>query len=245
MKSFNIAFRGLWQVSGTAHLNSWHTQAAAFNWLVPRPHPAAPKHLLPQLGSAIVLSFLCLPSHYRIKVEIHSIRQQGMASHPAVGWFIHIPFHFPSICHQILHTSILQCCRVRSRKYGLDSEGGRKKYKKNACKWLECSQTSINPSGLNTKQQANLLTDCSTAAASKEHCPLQMAWVWSGKLPRQQPQTSRCSSVFWASAFPSHASWLNSLDGPLVLQVRLPSATPLPPVHLWGSSSPNRRLFWY
>lgn len=74
------------------------------------------------LGVSSMLSFLFLHKHYRIKVEISRTRQQGMASHPAVCWFIHISFHFPSICHQILHTPILQCCRVRSRKYGLDSE---------------------------------------------------------------------------------------------------------------------------
>lgn len=61
-------------------------------------------------------------------------------------------------------------------------------------------------------------------------------------LQNNTPQTSKCSSIFWASTFPSHASRQNSLLGPLVLQVRLPSATPLPPIHLWGSRSHNRRL---
>ena len=43
-------------------------------------------------------------------------------THPAVGRLVHVPFHFLSIGHQVLHATILQGCRVRCREDGLDTE---------------------------------------------------------------------------------------------------------------------------
>ena len=43
-----------------------------------------------------------------------------MAPYPAVGGLIHVPLHFLSIGHQVLHAAILQGCRVRGWEDGLD-----------------------------------------------------------------------------------------------------------------------------
>lgn len=45
-----------------------------------------------------------------------------MRTHPAVGRLVHVPFHFLSVGHQVLHAAILQGCRVRCREDGLDTE---------------------------------------------------------------------------------------------------------------------------
>lgn len=97
-----------------------HKKAEARSWLGRLQQPLK-THFL-SLGLSSVPSFLFLPYYYGTKAEIHITGQQKAASHPAVCWFIHVPFHFPSIGHQILHTPILQRCWVRSGKYGLDSE---------------------------------------------------------------------------------------------------------------------------
>ena len=45
-----------------------------------------------------------------------------MRTHPAVGRLVHVPFHFLSVGHQVLHAAILQGCRIRCRENGLDTE---------------------------------------------------------------------------------------------------------------------------
>lgn len=41
------------------------------------------------------------------------------ASHPSVGWLVHISLNFSSVGYEILHPPIFQRGRIRSRKYGL------------------------------------------------------------------------------------------------------------------------------
>lgn len=143
--------------TGTTPTPGTPRQKPAAGWFLdPIQQPLNARFL--SLGVSSVLSLLFLPNRYGIKAEIHTTGQQRTASHPAICRFIHIPFHFPSICHQILHTPILQCCRVRSRKYGLDS-GGDKKTSTQVIRVSPDGDISTNPRDLNTKQQANLLTD--------------------------------------------------------------------------------------
>lgn len=44
-----------------------------------------------------------------------------MTTYPAVGRLIHVPLHFLGVGHQVLHAAVLQGCRVRGWKDGLDA----------------------------------------------------------------------------------------------------------------------------
>lgn len=50
-------------------------------------------------------------------------------NYPAVSRLIHITLNFAGICHQVLHSSVFQCCRVWCGEYGLYTENEKEKKK--------------------------------------------------------------------------------------------------------------------
>lgn len=47
-------------------------------------------------------------------------------SYPAVSRLVHVTLNLACICHQVLHSPILQCCGVWGGEYGLYTEESRK-----------------------------------------------------------------------------------------------------------------------
>lgn len=48
------------------------------------------------------------------------------SSYPAVSRLVHVTLNLACICHQVLHSPILQCCGVWGGEYGLYTEESRK-----------------------------------------------------------------------------------------------------------------------
>lgn len=69
-----------------------------------------------------------MPKHNRFRMQ-HFLMRKRHYNYPAISRFIHVTLNFPGICHQVLHSSVLQRCRVWCGEYGLYTEDDKKKTK--------------------------------------------------------------------------------------------------------------------
>lgn len=67
---------------------------------------------------------------------IHRHETAQAFSYPAVGRFVHVTLHFACVSYEILHATILQCCRVRSGEDSLHTTHTQKRHM-----WLRASSS--------------------------------------------------------------------------------------------------------
>lgn len=135
-------------------------------------------------------------------------REFAHYNYPAVSRLVHVTLNFAGICHQVLHSSVFQCCRVWCGEYGLYTKDGKKHISNNFMCSLSviCTTFHYLTDSLCTKWVRRSWVTCSCQAFL---IPVAERGAAAGKFPTLPPTDP--SGISWLKT--EKLFQLNSIKG--------------------------------